>query len=145
MECIFISQFLLLGKQIDEGRCRGCGFLPSRFLTPPPHFPYLHHTPTHFPTPSHTLRHSFHIPPYLTQIPELPKIPHSHTTHTPPHSPNFFILPYTARFLSYTPPSYSPIFTYIEVIHGLIDVNQLVLYLLISFVLLVDSEIIKKN
>ena len=77
------------------------------FSTPPPLFSTRPHTPTHFPPPStltacalphlshtspppNTFPHFFHIPPYLTQLPKLPKM--SQFSHHP-YSPKFSTLP----------------------------------------------------
>ena len=87
------------------GRCRKvCGF-PILFYTSPT---LLHSSPlpntlpySFYTNPIHssTLSHFFHIPPYLTQLPKLPKIyQFSHHPYSPKFStlPRFFpILPHT--------------------------------------------------
>ena len=70
------------------GKCGGrCGekwvedpISPTSPLTSPTHFPtstphLFSHLLPHFSIPTPTFSHSFHIPPYLTQLPKLLKIP----------------------------------------------------------------------
>ena len=83
-------------------------FLTTSILTPYtlPHLPPFILTSTTPPLRHSTLPHSFpmfshffHIPPYLTQLLKLPKIP-QFLHHS--YSPKFSILPYPPPILSHT-------------------------------------------
>ena len=113
----------------SEERCGGYGIFYPFFPppSPPPHLPFppptLLHTPTHFSTSPSTLSHSFHIPPYLSQLPKLLKISqflhHPYSSKLPQifYTPSFFpiLLPPALPIvtLSFTPHQNFSFFSFI--------------------------------